>query len=55
MPAEGGATPRIVVPGGNTANAAAGPRGVVVYTRDSITEPAELFATTLGGSRRDAR
>ena len=49
MPADGSAAPRIVVRGGNCANAAAGPRGLVVYARDSISEPAELFATTLTG------
>ncbi len=48
IPAEGG-TPRIVVRGGNTAGAAAGPRGVVVYTRDTMTEPAELQVTSLTG------
>jgi len=56
MPATGG-TPRLVLRGGNVGAAALTRRGILVYTRDSITEPAAIWTArwALKDAPRDAK
>jgi dipeptidyl aminopeptidase/acylaminoacyl peptidase len=44
-----GSVPRVVRRGGSIGGAQPGPGGLVVYTKQSILSPAEIFATTLPG------
>ena len=49
LPVEGG-TPRPLTRGGASAEAAVGPGNRVVFTRSRLTEPGEVFQTTLGNN-----
>lgn len=50
LPVEGGSgEPRLVARGGVTGGVDVGPGGAVVFSRQSLTAPADLFATALDG------
>ncbi|HEX6850377.1 MAG TPA: S9 family peptidase [Candidatus Polarisedimenticolaceae bacterium] len=49
-----GTPPRLVRRGGSIGGARPGPDGLVVYSKQSILSPAELFATTLAGEAERA-
>lgn len=46
--------PRLVRRGGSIGGAQPGPGGIVVYTKQSLLSPAEIFATTLAGEAERA-
>jgi len=44
-----GGTPRLLVRGGNTGNVAVAPQGQLFFTRDTITEPGEIWTARRDG------